>query len=168
MSNVIPSIRAEIKQTLPFSSLQQEALVALLRTTDVLQRYLTRVVEPFGITLQQYNVLRILRGARQALPTMEIGERMIEQAPGVTRMLDRLEQKGLIRRERLASDRRQVLCAITEAGTDIVNRLDEPMDTADAASMAALGEADLHDLVRMLDVVRAACADALPPTQATS
>src|SRR5215208_2200660 len=105
-----PSIlQQEIRQSRPFRSRQQEAVLALLRTSDVVRRFLARIVEPHGITLQQYNVLRILRGAgEEGIPTLAIGERMIEQAPGITRLLDRLESKGLVRRSRCPEDRRQV------------------------------------------------------------
>src|SRR5215510_3147270 len=98
------AIQAEIRQGKPFHSRTQEGLIALMRTVDLLRRAVTEVVEPHGLTLQQYNVLRILRGAQADLPTLEIAERMIEQAPGITRLLDRLEAKGLVARARCAED----------------------------------------------------------------
>src|SRR5262249_35367113 len=108
------AIVREIKQTRPFPSQRQEGAVALMRTADQLRHLLTRYLEPAGITAQQYNVLRILRGANpERLPTLEIAERMIERTPGITRLLDRLEAKQLVHRERCPSDRRQVLCGIT-------------------------------------------------------
>ncbi|MFL6289525.1 MAG: MarR family transcriptional regulator, partial [Thermoanaerobaculia bacterium] len=107
--------------------------MALIRTSDLVRRAVGRVLEPYDITMQQYNVLRILRGAgEQGLPTLEIAERMVEHAPGVTRLLDRLEAKGLVRRQRCPEDRRQVLCWLTAGGTALVERLDEPVDSADA------------------------------------
>ena len=103
----MPPIADEIKQSRPFPSKGEEAVVALMRTSDLVRRLVSDVVEPHGITLQQYNVLRILRGSRpDSLPTLEIAARMIEQAPGITRLLDRLERKGLIRRQRCPEDRR--------------------------------------------------------------
>src|SRR5512147_554934 len=136
-------LQREIRQTRPFPSRGQEVVVALLRTADLVRRILAGVLEPYGITLQQYNVLRILRGAgEQGLPTLEIGERMIEQTPGVTRLLDRLEAKEWVRRERCRDDRRQVLCWLTPAGLGLVERLDEPIDSADAAAVAMLGTED--------------------------
>src|SRR6185295_1524706 len=112
--NETSALQREIRQTRPFRSRSQEAMLALLRTADQVHRSFARVVEPHGITLQQYNVLRILRGAGDAgLPTLEIGARMIERSPGVTRLIDRLEAKGWVRRERCPHDRRQVLCWIT-------------------------------------------------------
>src|SRR6185503_4447948 len=108
------AVQREIRQTRPFRSRSQEGVIALLRTVDLVRRRLTSVVDEHGITLQQYNVLRILRGAgAQGLPTLDIAERMIEHAPGVTRLLDRLEAKDLVRRERRRQDRRQVFCYAT-------------------------------------------------------
>jgi DNA-binding MarR family transcriptional regulator len=145
----------ELRQTRPFPSRTQEAVVALLRTSDVIRRRVAAVIGPHGITMQQYNVLRILRGAGTAgLPTLEIAERMIEQAPGITRLLDRLEAKSLVRRERCPSDRRQVLCWITPAGEDLLARLDPVVDAADASVVASLAADDLGTLLRLLDAVR--------------
>ena len=130
--------------------------MALLRTADVLRRVLLRVVEEHGITLQQYNVLRILRGAgAEGLPTLEIGARMIEQTPGVTRLLDRLEGKGLVRRRRCPHDRRQVLCFATPAGLRLVDALDDPVARADRQALGMLDAGELDALVGLLDRVRA-------------
>jgi DNA-binding MarR family transcriptional regulator len=151
------AIQQEIRQGKPFRSRTQEALVALLRTVDVLKRAVAQAVEPHGLTLQQYNVLRILRGAKaEDLPTLEIAERMVEQAPGITRLLDRLEAKGLVGRARCQEDRRQVLCRITPAGLKLLAALDGPMDRADEAALGMLGARELDTLVAMLDRVRAA------------
>jgi DNA-binding MarR family transcriptional regulator len=117
---------------------------------------LTRVVEPQGLTLQQYNVLRILRGAgTEGLPTLEIAGRMIEQAPGVTRLLDRLQAKGRVRRQRSAEDRRQIRCWITPAGLELLERLEASMQGGARAFMAPLSAADLASFVRLLDALRA-------------
>ena len=148
-------LQREIRQGKPFRSRGQEVVVALLRTADLIRRTVGRVLEPHDITPQQYNVLRILRGAgEQGLPTLEIAERMIEQAPGVTRLLDRLEVKGLVRRQRCAQDRRQVLCWLTPGGLELVERLDEPVDSADAEAVAMLTPEEQEKLLRMLDAVR--------------
>lgn len=157
MSDRPSVLQQEIRQTRSFRSRQQEAVLALLRTTDVVHRFLARIVGPHGITLQQYNVLRILRGAgEEGLPTLAIGERMIEQAPGVTRLLDRLEVKGLVRRSRCAEDRRQVLCWLTEPGRQLLAGLDGPMDAIDDGALGMLSPADLETLIRLLDAIRAA------------
>src|SRR5258708_1436003 len=131
--NVRPVARArsagqeEIRERKPFSSPGEEGVVALVRTAGLLRRALTHLVEPKGITLQQYNVLRILRGAgAEGLPTLEIAGRMIEQAPGVTRLLDRLQAKALVRRQRSPEDRRQIRCCITPASLALLTRPQSP------------------------------------------
>src|SRR4051812_50185744 len=89
------TLQDEIKQTRPFRSSAEEVVVSVLRTAAVMQRHLAQVVESHGITIQQYNVLRILRGAGDAgLPTLAIRDRMVEEAAGVTRLLDKLEKAG--------------------------------------------------------------------------
>jgi MarR family transcriptional regulator, organic hydroperoxide resistance regulator len=149
-------LQREIRQGKPFRSRGQEVVVALLRTADLVRRVVARTLEPYDITPQQYNVLRILRGAgEQGLPTLEIAERMIEQAPGITRLLDRLEAKGLVRRERCREDRRQVLCWLTAPGLELVERLDAPVDSADVEAVASLSPEDQERLLRLLDAVRA-------------
>ncbi len=154
MEEVSP-LQREIRQGKPFRSRGQQVVVALLRTADLVRRGLGQVLEPYGITPQQYNVLRILRGAgEQGLPTLEIGERMIEQAPGITRLLDRLEAKALVRRERCPQDRRQVLCWLTAGGLELVERLDEPIDNADAKAVAMLEPEEQEKLLGFLDAVR--------------
>ena len=101
------ALAREIQQRRPFQSARQEAALGLLKTVDLLRLHLSSVLEPFGVTDQQYNVLRILRGAgKDGLPTLAIAERMIERAPGITRLIDRLEKKGLVRRVRDPHDRR--------------------------------------------------------------
>jgi len=156
MVTVPKGIREEIKQRRPFRSPHQEGLVALLRTTDVVRRYLAGVVEPHGITLQQYNVLRILRGSgKNGLPTLDIADRMIEKTPGITRLLDRLVVKSLVRRERSDKDRRQVYCWITTEGSELLERLDPLIDQADALALGSISRASVKTLVEILDSVRA-------------
>ncbi len=148
-------VREAIQQARPFASPRAEALVGLLLTVDGLRRHLARLLEGYGVTLQQYNVLRILRGAgAEGLPTLEIAQRMIERTPGITRLLDRLERKRLVRRERCPTDRRQVTCRITESGLALLAELDGPIREADERALGCLSEAELARLIRMLDRVR--------------
>jgi DNA-binding MarR family transcriptional regulator len=150
------ALQKELRQKLPFRSHAHEGTVGLLRTADLVRRALSGIVEPHGITLQQYNVLRILRGAGDTgIPTLDIVERMLEQAPGITRLLDRLEAKKLVRRRRCPSDRRQVLCWITSAGRELLAGLDEPMLAADGAVLGGLPGRDVQALIRILDKIRA-------------
>jgi len=144
-----------------FRSREQQAAVGLLRTADAVRRHFTQVIEAHGITLQQYNVLRILRGAGpEGLPTLTVGERMIEQTPGVTRLVDRLEKKNLVERVPCPRDRRRVYCQITPEGLALLTELDEPIDRADEQAVSALRSTDLDSLIEMLDRVRAAHSQA--------
>lgn len=146
-------------QKLPqtFRSREQEACLGLLRTADAVRRSLAQVIEPHGITAQQYNVLRILRGAgAEGLPTLTIGERMIEQTPGVTRLVDRLERKGMVSRAPCAKDRRRVFCRITNKGLDLLKELDEPVNRWDVQAVSVLPPSELDSLINLLDRVRAA------------
>ena len=149
------SLQRELKQTRPFRSIQQEAILSVLKTADVLRRQLTRQLDPHEITPQQYNVLRILRGAGKAgLPTLSIGERLIEETPGMTRLLDRLEFKGLVRRVRCEQDRRQVLCYLTPAGETLLKMLDGVLNTDEAQLAGSLTEAEAESLVELLEKMR--------------
>jgi DNA-binding MarR family transcriptional regulator len=148
-------IQEEIKQKRPFRTRRQEASVALLRTADVVKRRMAQVIEPAGVTLQQYNVLRILRGSGEGgIATLEIARRMIEQTPGITRLLDRLENKRLVRRERCPTDRRQVLCWITDSGLQVLGELDVTVDQADASVLQMLAADEVARLIELLDSIR--------------
>jgi DNA-binding MarR family transcriptional regulator len=156
------ALAREIQQGRPFSSPRHEAALGLLKTVDVLRGQLSRVLEPYGVTDQQYNVLRILRGAgATGLPTLEIAGRMIEHAPGITRLIDRLEKKGLVSRKRCTADRRRVYCILAPAGTRLLARMDAPVARADSA-LAALADAEVETLIRLLDAVRAGIAASKP------
>ncbi|HYO79268.1 MAG TPA: MarR family transcriptional regulator [Thermoanaerobaculia bacterium] len=149
------SILRELKQTKPFASSTQEAAVSLMRTADLVRRSVAAVVEPHGITPQQYNVLRILRGAgADGLPTLEIAERMIEQTPGITRLIDRLETKRLVQRERCATDRRQVFCRIANEGLELLAVLDQQISGAEDEALAALSPQQLKQLITLLNRTR--------------
>jgi DNA-binding MarR family transcriptional regulator len=149
------SIQHELKQTRPFSSRGEEAGVAILRTADLLRRSMSTVLAPHDLTEQQYNVLRILRGAgERGLPTLDIAERMIEETPGITRLIDRLEAKALVTRERCNVDRRRVYCRITRAGLELVNALDKPMLEAADLAMGGLKKRELTELLALLDRAR--------------
>ena len=155
MPRTTSRIQSEIRQSRPFPTREQECVVGLLRTADVVRRRLAGIVGAQGVTLQQYNVLRILRGAgTEGLPTLEIAARMIEQAPGVTRLLDRLERQDLVRRVRCRQDRRQVLCTISAKGRVFLADLDAPVAQADDTSLGALPSSQVATLIRLLDAVR--------------
>lgn len=156
MKTVTP-LQRELRQRKPFPTVAQESVVAVLKTADLIRRLASGVVEPHGITLQQFNVLRILRGGGpDGLPTLEVGARMVEQTPGVTRLLDRLEAKGLVRRQRCPKDRRQHLCWITPEGQGLLAKLDQPMSRSAEESLKGLAAKDQTTLLGLLDGIRAA------------
>ncbi len=151
------SLQHELRQRRPFQSAAHEAVVGLMRTADLVRRQMTAIVEPHGITLQQFNVLRILRGAAdEGLPTLEVADRMIEQTPGVTRLLDRLEAKELVRRQRCPADRRQHLCWIAGKGLAVLEKIDAVAPRAHEESLKGLRQKDRLAFIRLLDAIRAA------------
>ncbi|WP_310568785.1 MarR family transcriptional regulator [Gemmatimonas sp.] len=150
------TLQEEIQQSRPFRSRSQEATIALMRTASVVSRRFARVVEPHGLSLAQYNVLRILRGAGDAgLPTLAIRDRMIDEGSTVTRLLDKLEKASLVTRDRSRPDRRQVLCTITEQGEALLALLDPQIDAADLTAMAMLTPEQLDALLSILATIRA-------------
>jgi DNA-binding MarR family transcriptional regulator len=150
------SVQQAIQQTRPFRSRAQEGVLALLLAAEAVRnRFAQLLAGREEITLQQYNVLRILRGAGgPGIPTLEIVERMVEKTPGITRLIDRLEEKKLVERYRLERDRRQVWCRITERGLKLLAELDEPVDALDDEVLACLRPRELSDLIALLDRVR--------------
>jgi len=147
-------IQATIEQTKPFRSRAQEATLGLLLAADRVRRLASQVAAREGLTVQQYNVLRILRGSEgEGLPTLAIAQRMVEKTPGITRLIDRLEGKGLVRRERCPEDRRLVRCHITEAGLRSLGSLDDAMDRVDDQALGMLSDSDLTTLIYTLEKV---------------
>jgi DNA-binding MarR family transcriptional regulator len=149
------SLRDEIKQTRPFSSLEQEAYLSLGRTWAGLEHELAEVLKAHDVTPTQYNVLRILRGAgEKGLCRSEIMERMITRVPDATRLLDRMEAAGLIARTRDAEDRRFVTTRITQEGLCVVESAAEAVMALHRRQFAALDGERLKELVELLRLVR--------------
>ena len=147
----------ELKQNKPFRNPAEEATLSIARTATMIRRHISAVVEPSGITLSQYNVLRILRGAGHGgLPTLAVRDRLIEEAPGITRLVDKLEAAGYVVRERSTPDRRQVICYITPAGLALLKKLDSVVASADEIGGAGLTVSEQRSLNVMLAKVRAA------------
>jgi len=128
----------------------------LLRTTDMLSRSLVGILKAEDLSANQYNVLRILRGTQDALPCGEIASRMITRDPDITRLLDRLEKRGLISRCRETKDRRMVMARITPEGLKLLSRLDEPIEEAHRKRLGHLGRERLRALTDLLEAARAA------------
>ena len=127
----------------------------LLRTADVLTRGAIGVLKAEDLSLTQYNVLRILRGAPQGLGCGDIASRMITRDPDVTRLLDRMEKRGLISRNRETRDRRQVTTRVTPEGLKLVDRMDEPVQKIHRKQLGHLGKDRLRALSDLLAAARA-------------
>jgi len=135
------------------TSLQQKALVSLMCASGRIRRQFGDVVGEHGLGSSQYNILRILRGAGGALPIMTIRARMIDPEPSITRLVDRLEERGLIRRVPSSEDRRRVECQLTVEGREMVDALDKPVDDRDRDLMSRLNRKDIEALIDLLDRV---------------
>lgn len=133
---------------------EELTFLELCRTTDILSRTVSEVLKAEELSPNQYNVLRILRGSSDGLPSGEIGNRMITRDPDITRLLDRLEKRGLIRRSREARDRRLVMAGITSEGLELLGRLDEPVREAHRRQLGHLGRDRLGALKELLQAAR--------------
>jgi DNA-binding MarR family transcriptional regulator len=145
----------EIRQTKPFSSPAEEAILNIHRTASILAQLFADTLKPYGLTEIQYNVLRILRGAGKAgLACQEIADRMITRDPDVTRLLDRLESRELVERSRSEEDRRVVVTRITADGLKILSLLDEAARHLPKQALGHLGEKKLNALIGLLEEAR--------------
>jgi DNA-binding MarR family transcriptional regulator len=136
-------------------SLEEQVFVALLRAADQLQWRATEMLKQHGLSPTQYNALRILRGAGpEGLACSEVGQRMINRDPDVTRLLDRLQRRGLIRRSREQQDRRVIKTRITPAGLDLLKSLNREVMEFHRQLLGHMGEDRLENLMRLLEAVR--------------
>lgn len=148
-------LREEIRQTRPFGSLQEEAFLNLQRTGNALLQALSRFFKEHDLTPTQYNVLRILRGAHpQTLTCGDIGERLVTPDPDVTRLLDRLEKRGLVCRTRDTADRRVVRGGITGAGLELLAELDRPVPQFVKGLLEHMDDDEMKTLIRLLEKAR--------------
>lgn len=149
------SLKHEIEQTRPFASLEEEALLNLMRTADALQRAFQRSTRSWGITSTQYNVLRILRGAEpHGLKCAAIGSRMVTAEPDITRLLGRLKKLKLIRQSRDRNDRRVVWTHISAAGLELLQAMDPVVRQLPGELLGHLSPAELTELIRLLELAR--------------
>jgi DNA-binding MarR family transcriptional regulator len=150
-------LQAEIRQTKPFALIEEEAALNIIRTSEVLQRFITEFLRPFDLSPVQYNVLRILRGAGAAGVTCsQVGERLLTRDPDITRLLDRMQARELIERERSSEDRRVVITRISKTGLKLVDSLDQPLRSVNRRKLGRLGRDELADLIAGLERVREA------------
>jgi len=150
-------LRKEIRQQRPFVSKREEAFLNLQRTAALHSQSLATLLKEYGVTPTQYNALRILRGAHPvAMSCKEVGERMVTPVPDVTRLVDRLEKRGLVERARGAEDRRVVEVSITEGGRAVLKRIDQPLAKWMSSELASLSDEQIEDLIDLLERVRRA------------
>jgi DNA-binding MarR family transcriptional regulator len=153
------NLKLEIQQAPAFSSVEEEALLNLLRTSDCLNRAIQHKIRGWGLTATQYNVLRILRGAHPSgLPCASIGDRMIAAEPDITRLLARLKRLKLVRQHRDRHDRRVVLTEISESGLELLRTMDPVVLSGPKELLGHLRRADLAEMIRLLELARQACA----------
>jgi DNA-binding MarR family transcriptional regulator len=157
------SLKLEIVQEKPFASLEEEALLNLLRTSDCLQRGFHCKTRAWGLTSTQYNVLRILRGSQpRGLTCSAIGSRMITAEPDITRLLARLKALDLVSQSRDTRDRRVVWTQITAQGLELLLQMDPAIAAAPAELLGHMSPADLTELIRLLELARKTPAS-IPP-----
>lgn len=149
------TLREELRQEKPFKSLLEEALLSIARTEAVVRENLDRVLAPHGLSMTQYNVLRILRGAgANGLCRNEIGDRLVSRMPDVSRLLDRMEAAGLVRRERSTEDRRLVNTSLTKPGRALVDQLDAVVARYQEHQIGHMTKEQLRSLIDLLELVR--------------
>lgn len=148
-------IQAELKQTKPVSGLEEEAYLNVQRTSNTLNQGIAELLRSHDLTQAQYNVLRILRGAGEGgLNASDIAGRMISRDPDVTRLVDRLEKRGLVDRWRCSEDRRVVWTRISQAGLDLINPIDAPLNELHRRLLSHMSQEKLQTLVELLEEAR--------------
>jgi DNA-binding MarR family transcriptional regulator len=153
---VAGKLQQEIHQTKAIRLLEEEAALNVVRTADVLMLAVGEALKPHLLSATQYNVLRILRGAgKDGASCKDIGNRMVARDPDITRLMDRLEQRGLLTRDRAREDRRIVTHRLSEAGLELVNALDGPIETVHRRTLGRMKAQKLRDLVGLLEEIRA-------------
>jgi DNA-binding MarR family transcriptional regulator len=150
----VAKLAEEIKMTKPFSLVEEEAALSIVRTADVLAQRTAEFLKPFDISAAQYNVLRILRGAREDLACGQIAERMVSRDPDITRLLDRMEMRELIGRARDGEDRRVVKTRITRKGLRLLEEIDPLIAAHHRSQFAGFGDKKLRQLVEWLEQIR--------------
>ena len=149
------SLASALKQNRPFVSLEQQVYLSILRTASELSYAVDQYFRPFDITPSQYNVLRILRGAgADGLCRNEISERMVTPTPDMSRLLDRMEKAGWVRRERAEDDRRQVSTYITKSGMDLLATLETPTRDFVTRLFSGTRVSDLKAVLKVNDQIR--------------
>jgi DNA-binding MarR family transcriptional regulator len=147
-------LQQEIRKKRPFELPEQEAYLNLIRTASFLDGAFDALFKRHGLTNAQYNVLRILRGEGARMPSLAVAERLVTRVPDITRLVDRLEAGGLVKRERCTEDRRVVYVSITAKGLSLLSTLDEPVRSLHREQLSHMTRKELADLSRLLERAR--------------
>jgi DNA-binding MarR family transcriptional regulator len=153
------SLAEELKKRGPFDSLEQEATLAILRTSDLLENRISRLLRQHGLTMSQYNVLRILRGEGKPMPCLEVAQRMIQVAPAITRVVDQLLGMAVIEKTQSAQDRRVYYIEINAAGKRTLKKLDESILALHSRLLTSVSDKEMKSLIRILATVRGGVGD---------
>ncbi len=153
------SLRQQLKKKGPFDSLEQEAMLSILRTSDLLENRLARLLRQYDLTPSQYNAMRIMRGEGEPMPCLEVAQRMIQVAPAITRVVDQLVGRGLVYKQQSSEDRRVFLIELTPSGTRLLKKLDEPIQSLHQSLLGHVSKSDLKMLNGILEVAREGITD---------
>ncbi|MFI4852871.1 MarR family winged helix-turn-helix transcriptional regulator [Gimesia chilikensis] len=148
------NLQEELKKKQPFDSLEQAAILNILRTSDIFHNQFGKLFREFGLTPSQYNVLRILRGEGKPMPSLEIASRMVQVVPAITGLLDRLQAQDLVKRKRCTEDRRVVYIEITPKALKLLKQIDEPDLELHRKLIGHLSKNELNELSRLLEKAR--------------
>lgn len=153
------ALRHQLKKKGPFDSLEQEAMLGILRTSDLLENRLARLLREHGLTPSQYNAMRIMRGEGEPMPCLEVADRMIQVAPAITRVVDQLVARGLIEKQQSNEDRRVFLVGLTSAGKRLLRKIDAPLQALHQSLLGHVSQSDLKTLNKILETARAGISD---------
>jgi DNA-binding MarR family transcriptional regulator len=153
-NQLMKELMKELKKREPFSSVEEEEVLNICRTSDQLLIRAERMFREHGLTGPQYNILRILRGEDKPLPILEIGNRMVRVVPGITALIDRLEEAGLVCRQRCTQDRRVIYVAITEKALQVLGAIDDPLAGLMKRMLGCLSGTEHLELIRSLERIR--------------
>ncbi len=153
------SLRQQLKKKNAFDSLEQEAMLSILRTSDLLENRLARLLREYELTPSQYNAMRIMRGEGERMPCLEVAQRMIQVAPAITRVVDQLVGRGLVEKQQSSEDRRVFLVELSASGTRLLKKLDEPIQSLHQTLLGHVSKSDLKTLNGILETAREKITD---------
>lgn len=151
---MVSKLQQDLKKRGPFASVEQEAVLSVLRTGELLENRIARLLREFGLTSSQYNVLRILRGEGKPMPCLEVANRMIQVAPAITRVVEQLLKLGLIDKRQCQDDRRVFHIEIKPAAQTLLKKIDQPLLDLHGTQLANVSARDLKTLIKILESIR--------------